>query len=544
MKKNKIVWFPAITMLLAGLMLISSCKKLKDSAEGAKLIINYDLIETTIDVQFYDAATGELIGRNGDASVMAKITGPAKDGVIDITGVQHQSMQYASQRGMMGLALIPDAAYTPSPNKPITFNIVGNIPGYLATSQKVTLVSPGRTQVRVNMVHLDNPPQGVSVARESNIGTAVAGRVENPATVQTPNNRARIEIPAGIVLRDAGGTPLSGSLDMTVVHFDNTQEEALASFPGGLMPSVTRLNGSTEEGMFYSAGFVAIELTDASGRQAATFEEGTLSLEAIINPQTYNPETDNLVNNGDQVPLWSYNENTGEWSEEGMASIVQSGGELTSTVELTHLSYYNFDWFYGDYCYEGVPFMFNATNTTCDCYVMQGAMYRQVDNSFMTYVYMWVCGNEPVYTQYAPAGIPVKIVWENDYYNNITIAPESQPTLIDDLCSGTPVQVNVISQPSSSITVEVEVYCVSEPNVTIRPSFGVWYREAGGWDWRWAEMVNGYAEICDVEVGQSYVVGIYYDNEWYETEVTVTQDHYSYVDFALPADVCSEVFGY
>jgi hypothetical protein len=157
---------------------------------------------------------------------------------------------------------------------------------------------------------------------------------------------------------------------------------------------------------------------------------------------------------------------------------------------------------------------------------------------------MWVCGNEPVYTQYAPAGIPVKIVWENDYYNNITIAPESQPTLIDDLCSGTPVQVNVISQPSNSITIEVEVYCASEPNVIIRPSFGVWYREAGGWNWRWGEMVNGYAEICDVEVGQNYVVGIYYDNDWYETEVTVTQSSYSFVNFVLPAEVCSEVFGY
>jgi hypothetical protein len=477
-------------------------------------------------------------------SVNAQITGRDSEGVMDITGVQHQSMQYASQRGMLGLALLPNSSFTPSLSNPISFNVVGNVSGYLATSQKVTLVASGRNQIRVNMVRLDNPPEGVTVSRETGVSSAIAGRVENPATVQTPGGRARVEMPAGIVLRDAGGEPLSGSLDMTVVHFDNTVEEALASFPGGLMPTVTRSDGSTEDGMFYSAGFVAIELTDASGRQAATFEDGTISLEAIINPQTFNPETNGNVAAGDQVPLWSYNENTGEWKEESLANIVQNGGELTSTVELTHLSYYNFDWFYGDYCYEGVPFVFSATNPTCDCYVMQGAMYRQIDNSFMTYVYMWVCGDQPVYTQYAPSGVPVYIEWEDDYYNNITIAPASQPTLIDDLCSGTPVQVNVVSQPSNGITIEVEVYCASEPNVIIRPSFGAWYRGVNDWNWRWAEMVNGYAEICDVEVGQTYVVGIYYDNDWYETEVTVTQESYSYVGFELPADVCSEVFGF
>ncbi|MBU1370559.1 MAG: hypothetical protein KJ578_04810 [Bacteroidetes bacterium] len=544
MKTKHIVLLLGSSLLLFGLFFQSSCNKLKDVTDGAQLIIDYNLIETTVDVQFYDAATGELIGRNGDASVNVKITGADKNGVMDVTGVQSQSMQYATQRGMVGLALLPEAAYTPSATKPISFNLVADIPGYLSTSQKVTLVATGRTQIRVNMVHKDNPPEGVTVARETGVTTAVNGRVENPATVTTPGGRARIEIPAGIILRDAGGNALSGSINMDIVHFDNTVEEALAAFPGGLMTNVTRSDGSEEDGMFYSAGFVAIEITDGSGRQAATFEEGTVAMEAVVSPQTFNPETNGNVAAGDVVPVWSYDENTGEWTEEGTTTLELVNGELTAGFELTHLSYYNFDWFYGAYCYSGVPFVFNATNTTCDCYQMQGAMYRQSDDSFLTYVYMWVCGDEPVYTAYAPGGIPVKIVWDENYYDNVSIAPESQPTMIDDLCAGNPIQINVVTQPSSSITVEVEVYCASEPNVIIRPSFGAWYREINSWNWHWAEMNNGDAEICDVQVGNTYVVGIYYDNNWYETEVTVTQEAYSYVGFELPADVCSEVFGY
>jgi hypothetical protein len=131
MKTHSILSYSAIILLLAGLMINSSCNKLKDAADGAKLIIDYNLIETTIDVQFYDAATGELIGRNGDVSVNALITGRDSDGVMDITGLQHPSMQYASQRGMLGLALMPNPSFTPSLNKPVSFNIVGNVPGYL-----------------------------------------------------------------------------------------------------------------------------------------------------------------------------------------------------------------------------------------------------------------------------------------------------------------------------------------------------------------------------------------------------------------------------
>jgi len=86
---------------------------LQDAADGAKLVIDYNLIKTSVDVQFYDAATGELIGRSGDQSVMVKVAGPDKAGVIDITGVQPQNMQFVSQRGFVGLALLPESTYLP-----------------------------------------------------------------------------------------------------------------------------------------------------------------------------------------------------------------------------------------------------------------------------------------------------------------------------------------------------------------------------------------------------------------------------------------------
>lgn len=534
------------SLLLLSLFLISSCDKLEDIGDGAKLIIDYNLIETTVDVQLYDAATGELIGRDGDASVKVKITGPDKEGVMDITGLQNTDMQYASQRGMLGLALIPEAAYTPSESRPVVFNIVTEMSGYLTTSQKITVVSEGRNQFRINMVRLDNPPRGVTVKRETGVTTAIDGRIQDPAAVSTPTGKATIEIPADIVMRDSGGNPLSGSINVDVVHFDNTSDEALAAFPGGLMPTVTRTDGSVADGMFYSAGFLAIEITDASGRHATTFENGTVRMEAVVSPETFNPETNEPVAAGDIVPVWSYDENTGEWTEEGVSTMQNVNGQLVADFELTHLSYYNFDWFYGAYCYQGAAFQFVADNPISGCYVMEGAMYRQDDNAFLMYIYMWVCPDEPVYTSYAPSGIPVKIVWNESNYPNITIAPSSQPTLISDLCGGGPIQVAVLNNTSNTttVTIDVEAYCANEPDVIIRPSFSAWYRPISNWNWNPVTMENGYAEIMGVEIGNTYIVGIYYDNQWFETEVVVTAGEYTYVGIDLPADVCSEVFGY
>lgn len=547
MKLKYTVLIALSSALLFGLIFISSCKKIENVAEGVKLIIDYNLVQTTVDVQFYDAATGELIGRNGDASVNVKITGPDQDGVMDITGVQNENRQYSSQRGIMGLALIPEAAYTPSESRPVVFNMVTDLPGYLTTSQKVTIVSEGRNQFKVNMVRLDNPPQGVSVNRETGVTDAIDGRIQNPATVSTPTGRAKIEIPADIVIRDSGGNPLSGSINVDVIHFDNTDEEALAAFPGGLMPTVTRTDGTVADGMFYSAGFVAIEITDASGRQAATFENGTVRMEAVVSPETFNPETNSPVAAGDIVPVWSYDENTGEWTEEGFSTMQLVNGQLVADFPLTHLSYYNFDWFYGDYCYQGAAFQFVPDNPITGCFLMQGTMYRQDDNAYLMDIFMWICPGESVYTNYAPSGVPVKIVWGETNYPNIEIAPASQPTLINDLCASSPIQIDLIHNTNSNtttITIDVEAFCSSEPSVIIRPSFSAWYRNLSGWNWLPITMENGYTEIMGVEVGETYMVGIYYDNQWYETEVLVTAEDYTYVGIELPAEVCDEVFGY
>ncbi|NOU48193.1 MAG: hypothetical protein HOO86_14185 [Bacteroidales bacterium] len=540
---KKIILLAAIAVLVV--VADTSCKKFQNIGDGVKLIIDYNLIKTSISVQLVDATTGELVGQDGSISVKTTITGEDKAGVIDITGTQNANFEYMSQRGFVSLALQPESMYRPSESNPISFNIVANHPGYIATSQHVVIAAEGENFVILKMVKLDNPPSGVTVVQLADATTTDGnGRVTAPVTVETPQGEASLTIPEGIVLKDAGGEPLNGNLDVTLVHFDNTDTAAMRAFPGGLMTNVTRLNGSGEDGMFYSAGFVAIEITDGSGNRAANFEDGALKLISQVSPDTKNPETNTFIADGDEIPLWSFDEFTGLWTEESMLTIENVGGTFQVQAEINHLSYYNFDWFYGgSYCDIGVTFIFTADQPLCDCQIVHGTMYRSSDGAYLKTIYMWVCGTEPVYTYYAPSGVAVYIVWDN-YYSNVTVDPANNPTNISDLCSTVPVTINLITNNNSShVTVEVEAYCASDPSVIIRPSYGAWFRLTSDFNWRWAEMINGYADICDVIIGETYVVGVYYDGQWYETEVTVEQSSYSYVGFELPADVCEQVFG-
>ncbi|MDP3462239.1 MAG: hypothetical protein Q8S18_05550 [Bacteroidales bacterium] len=545
--KTRILTTYAILSILLMVTIFTglSCKKLKDVTDGAKLIVDFNIIETSIDVKLYDAKTGQLIGFDDDKSVTITITGSDKNGVLDATGLQPANNQYLSQKGILGLALNPNSEYTPSSMRTVSFNIVARLEGYLTTSQHVSLSATGKNFVRINMVALDNPPDGVTVLNESGLGNVFNGQLEESVVVTTPGNMAELTIPAGITMKDADGIALSGPLDILLVHFDNTVDEAMSAFPGGLMTNVNLMDGSTADGMFFSAGFVAIEIRDGSGRQAKTFENGTLGLISVVGDNTFNPEAQRNVAAGDVIPLWSYDEETGMWTEEDELIIESNEGSFQISAQLSHLSYFNFDWFWTEYCTYGPEFNFIVNGDVCDCFPLEGVMRRQSDNAVISWLYFWICQDEPVQTFFAPANIPVYIEWFDENNPTITVNAEYQPTMIDNLCQGTPITIYLTAVPYGTIvTAEVEAYCASDPNFIIRPNFSVYFHKAGDLNLRYAEMVNGYAEICGVEVGATYYIFCYYDGTYYYEPFTVTQTSYEYINFELPAEVCSEVFGY
>lgn len=546
MKTYQIVQKVALA-LLGGVLLfsVSACKKAVNPIENLNLIIDYNIIKTTLDVQLVDATTGRILNSEASQGAYVKYSGPDEDAVVDVLGVRPTDKKFGVSRGLTTLALVPNAPYEPSPEDAVNFNVIAHVQGYLVSSKEVNITQKGRNFVSISLVPLSNPPSGVFVRQEPNAATTQAGRVVAPGSVVVPGGSARVTIPEGMLIRDSGGNPLSGSLDVTLVRFSNTDPQSIAAFPGGLLPTVTRLDGSTTNGMMYSGGFVAIEIKDANGNIAATFEDGKLGLITLIDAQTYNPITKTNIAVGDVVPLWSLNENTGVWKEEGAATALMLEGSLHFEVELSHLSYYNFGWLQGTVCENSSPFQFTTNVPLTGPFLIKGYVYRQDDNVLISTIVVWVESAQSTFTTYAPAGVPLRIVWDTQNSTYLSVDPSSQPTLIDDLCSSQPVNVNlIVSQDPSlkEINISVSLVCTSDNSTIIKPSFTAYYIPKDSQvDPIAVEMVQGNATIPGITLGQTYYVWITYDNKEYGTDVEVTQETYNYLNYELPADVCDEV---
>ncbi|WP_028116070.1 hypothetical protein [Ferrimonas senticii] len=199
--------------------------------------------------------------------------------------------------------------------------------------------------------------------------TAAAVVIETPVPDAADSNAdavaggaAQLEIGAGVGLMDAEGEPVTGNITANVVYFSNepngngSNESALDAFPGGLAPDVI-LDESGEpdpdlaEVVFTSAGFTAIQLQSDSGQVVSEFSE-PVDLSFAVSADSVNPDTGELLQTGDEIPLWSFDETSGQWSAEGRAtvgSLDADSNTFSVVTQIDHLSYYNLD-FYGRRC--------------------------------------------------------------------------------------------------------------------------------------------------------------------------------------------------
>jgi hypothetical protein len=540
-KKNT-AWIALIVIMF---FIPTGCKKITDPLENLKLIIDYNLIKTTVDFHIKDAATGQYLGSEASNSALIIISGRDAQGIVDPIGAKLKDNSVKVNRGLASVGISPAPAYVPSETKPVQFSIVVIAPGYLTSTKQISITQTGRNFVEVILVKLDNTPNGVSAIQQPNAATLQNGTVVNSSTVVLPDAGVSLGIPQGLVMKDANGNMLQGGISVTMVHFDPTESQAINAFPGGMLPTVKRSNGAVQSGMFYTAGFVAIEITDQNGRVASSFVNGTLALTSEISSQVYNPNNNGPVAAGDQVGIWSLNENTSQWQEEGTATIYSEDGKLKVTANLSHLSYYAYNWFYNNICEQGRQFIFNVTPPLSGSFLVKANVYRQADNILLFRGLLWASNGEPVFITGLPQNTPIRIQWDTENSPFLSVSPESQNMLLNNPCDNTPVQVNltVDNNQYSTITIQVSVYCPNQPELVIKPSFIAYCQSTSGGPIIPIEMFEGSAIVSGITLGEVYNVWVIYQGKEYNAEATPTQTSYSLIDLTLPADVCDEVFG-
>lgn len=153
----------------------------------------------------------------------------------------------------------------------------------------------------------------------------------------TGRNAVRLTLPPNALV-NAQGQAVTGAIEVRMTPV-NTNSHEIAAFPGTMIGN----SGSTS-GPLATYGPVEFELTQngqplqiASGRRA-TIE---MPLYATRWPDG------RTIAVGERMPVWSLNETTGEWTQEGEGDIVasRSGTGLALRAEVAHFSWWNPDAF-------------------------------------------------------------------------------------------------------------------------------------------------------------------------------------------------------
>lgn len=128
--------------------------------------------------------------------------------------------------------------------------------------------------------------------------------------------------------KDDSGNAYSGNVNVAVFHLKPSDTYLNELMPGSLL--ATNLAG--ESRIMDTYGMLHVELTGASGQKLNIADGHTAEITVAIDPSqtSFAPAT---------IPLWSFNEATGIWQEDGSAAKV--GNNYVGTVK--HFSWWNCD---------------------------------------------------------------------------------------------------------------------------------------------------------------------------------------------------------
>jgi hypothetical protein len=450
---KKLFFYPML--LLASFLTLTTC--FDSESEGIKsseeIILKTTAFETYLHLEFVDAKTNESL-RGKDVTLVVK--GKDAESVYNNLGVQESA--YTTKAGFYDLMIDQNKA---------TGDFVVNIAteGYENYVYHIRLQNTKFNMFQAKLIKSNNLPDGISVAEQKTFTTNAEGKTTADVNIQVDNSNS-IRIPQNVVLKDAEGNALTGTITASVSFYD--PRKTIDFFPGGLNVEAIRINSEQSTNItFVSAGLFNIELK--AGNTPVKFIEGAgIELTTLIDSELVNPNTGNPVTEGDEIQLWSMDSESAVWKEEKTTSVKKNGsGQLYLSESINHLSYWNWDWFYGDYCSEGLTINFGGN--------AEGEIIKVINrnplNTYSQEAYVRVDVNDPYYNHltfmYVPRNVPVTLSFESTS-PYITILPPNYP--IPDMCAARPnPQITVIdTRASYTVNIDVETRSKSNPNTQVK----------------------------------------------------------------------------
>jgi hypothetical protein len=162
---------------------------------------------------------------------------------------------------------------------------------------------------------------------DSDIGLRESFNASEAATLEVAG--MEVAIPAGALVK-ADGSAYSGNVSAEMLYLEPNNDNFEALMPGGDLAAVREDNSEVQ---LISYGMVDVLLTDNSGNP--------LQLSKNAESEMTFPIPSGMENNPPaSIPLWYFNEETGLWVEEGIAT--RQGNVYVGKVK--HFSWHNLDW--------------------------------------------------------------------------------------------------------------------------------------------------------------------------------------------------------
>lgn len=139
----------------------------------------------------------------------------------------------------------------------------------------------------------------------------------------------------GYVKDDGTGETFSGYVNSTVQYLNPDDENFAEMMPGGDLAAVRSAENGGGECQLISYGMTKVDLTDSETGNKLQLKEGKPATLTFPVPEKFKDDKPTTI------PLWSFNEETGLWEEEGYATYDATNDVYVGTVK--HFSWVNLD---------------------------------------------------------------------------------------------------------------------------------------------------------------------------------------------------------
>ncbi|GAB5520491.1 MAG: hypothetical protein RhofKO_27420 [Rhodothermales bacterium] len=525
---TRISW--AVGLLI--LLIIPAGCDVNSLDEGVKLYVDTDFLQHVATIQVMNAdGTGDPVD-----NVVLTASGTGADQLFRLDGKK----ELKPVDGFLNLGVLP--GNEPSEAEPLTFTLTARANGYITSARAFAVIdaeSPAYQSLQ--LVEIANPPAGTSasqasVSADGSGTTAAATRVQTSATTS-----ATVDIPAGIQLLDASGSPVGGTVQVSAVQYD-PRSDASAALPTTSTQGVDA-NGNSLGDVFYidpstALGAITIEMS-AGGNEVSRFSS-PITVSYDVPADLVNPATGTPYKAGDQSDVWSFDETNNRWVKETQATVVDNGGVLQATYAQSHLS----TWVVGNAVPPGC-FFFQATvqSGIPSSSTSQKYFYTELEDASTNRVissnYLQHKNNEIITFFFVPnASANVKVYDGNETCKGNLLAEAP----VGNLCSFVgALNFPTINLDNDEIAVTTSGTCANNPDVELLPAAPILYKDASCGPNQWgplAEMKSGEFTTKALTLGEQYDFSIKFGDTNFEYEdVTIETQRVTYDDGTVDINI-------